>query len=78
MNNAYQNMFYMYNPMMMMPPNMETKGQPVYYYPVMFDPTKYPKDMNGQNNMIYFQPMMPMYPTNFYDQGYMKNQNTKK
>jgi hypothetical protein len=76
MNNAYYP-FYMFNPMMMNP-TMDSKGQvnPMFcFYPVPYDPSKMPKDMNGQN-MGYYPPMMGMYPQYYADQGFM--QNTKK
>ena len=75
--NNYFGQYYMYNPMT--PGNMDPKqmNQMYYFYPVYMDPTKMPKDMNGQN-MMFFPPMMGMYPPNFGEQGYMQNTNTKK
>ena len=75
MNNAYfQSTSYMYNPMMMTP-YMDPKGQMFFCYPVYIDPTKIPKDMNGQN-LMYFQPYM--YQPNYGEQGFMQNPNEKK
>ena len=65
-------MFYPYNPMMMMPQmnNMDAKypmSNPGFYYvPVYIDPSKMPKDMN-QQNMPMFYPM-GMYQPNFNEQ----------
>ena len=67
-----QQMFYGYNPMMMMPPmNMDPKYQMnnpgICYIPVYFDPSKMPKDMNMNQNMPMFYPM-GMYQQNFSEQ----------
>ena len=73
--NSYYPPYYMYNPMLQS--NMDPK-QMYYFYPVYMDPTKMPKDMNGQNMMFFPTPMMGMYPPNFGEQGYMQNTNPKK
>ena len=78
--NPNQQMYYMYNPMMMNP--MDSKGtmnQGFYFYPVFVDPNNMPKDMNmnGQNMGMFYPPMMPMYPQNFGEQTYSQNSNKK-
>ena len=82
-----QQMFYMYNPMAMQQMsnmsnmnNMEGKGQMnqgIYYYPILIDPSKFPKDM--QNMGMFYPPMMsPMYPPNFTEQNFKQNTNVNK
>ena len=86
-NNTYlpnQQMFYMYNPYFypQMGTPMDSKGQPnqgmYYYYPVFIDPSKMPKDMNGQNMGMFYPPMMaPMYSQDYYEQNFKQNTNDK-
>ena len=54
------------------------QGMYYYYYPVYIDPSKMPKDMNGQSTGMFYPPMMPMYPPNFTEQSYTQNTNNKK
>ena len=71
----------MFNPLMMpQMPQMDSKGkmaQPqIVYYPVYYDQNSISKDMNGQNMVMFYPPMM--YPQNFSDQNFMTNNNDKK
>ena len=74
----------MFNPMMA--PHMSStdskehmnQGMYYYYYPVFIDPSKLPKDMNGQTKGFFYPPMMPMYPQNFTEQSFTPNTNNKK
>ena len=76
----------MFNPIMMTPQmssSMDSKeqtnqGMYYYYYPVYIDPTKIPKDMNGQTGMFYSPMIPPMYQQNFTEQSYTQNTNNKK
>ena len=63
-----QQMFFMYNPMIT--PQMtnmdsnEQMNQGIYYYPILIDPTKVPKEM--QNAEMFYPPIIsPILPQNF-------------
>ena len=84
-NTFPQTPYYMFNPKLMSPQMSSTdskeqmnQGMYYYFYPVYIDPTKMPKDMNGQNTGMFYPPMIPMYPQNFIEKYFIPNTNNIK